>query len=85
MDARAKMSALARQNYALTRRMKEFEGLIRQRDNVIADLQARLKEAGKVVSFKTAASREDLQSRLQRSWGVRCSVPAGADHLPSPG
>ena len=54
VEARAEMSALARQNYTLAHRMQGFEGLIRQRDNIIADLQARLKEASKVVPFKTA-------------------------------
>lgn len=51
-ELQAEMNAWARQNYALSHRVQELEDLIRQRDELIADLQARLKDAGKVTSLR---------------------------------
>jgi len=51
-EKQAEINAWARQNYALSHRMQELEGMIAERDNTIADLQARLHEAGKLVALK---------------------------------
>ncbi|MFU5948438.1 hypothetical protein ACM7P6_07840 [Pseudomonas aeruginosa] len=57
--AREEMTAWARQNYALTHRVQELEAILRQRDKLIADLQARLAEAGKSVSLRSVAVHRD--------------------------
>lgn len=57
--AREEMTAWARQNYALTHRVQELEAILRQRDKLIADLQARLAEAGKSVPLRSVAGSRD--------------------------
>jgi DNA repair exonuclease SbcCD ATPase subunit len=51
-ELQAEMNAWARQNYALSHRVHELEDLIRQRDELIGELQVRLKEAGKVTALR---------------------------------
>lgn len=48
----AEMTAWARQNYALNQRIHELEGLIRQRDAQLAELQKQWADAGKIVALK---------------------------------
>jgi len=56
IEARDEMTDWARQNYALAHRVQELEEQLRQREKTIADLQARLQEAGKVVALRTLVS-----------------------------
>lgn len=51
-EKQSEIGSWARQNYALSHRVQELEAQIQHRDKVIADLQARLNEAGKVVVLK---------------------------------
>lgn len=48
----AEINAWARQNYALSHRLQELEGMLTERDNTIADLQVRLNAASKLVMLK---------------------------------
>ncbi|QJW82557.1 hypothetical protein [Burkholderia glumae] len=58
-DLQAELEAVARNNYALSHRMQELEELLRQRDVVIADLQQRIRDSGRVVKMVSARSRRD--------------------------
>lgn len=51
-EKQSEINLWARQNYALSHRLQGLEGMIAERDNTIADLQARLREAGKLVALK---------------------------------
>jgi hypothetical protein len=53
--ARDEMTAWARQNYALAHRVQELEAFLRQREKLIADLQARSAETGRSSSLKLAS------------------------------
>ncbi|EIU5250134.1 TPA: hypothetical protein NH808_000100 [Pseudomonas aeruginosa] len=57
--ARDEITAWARQNYALTHRVQELEAILRQRDKLIADLQARLAAAVKSGPLKLTACPHD--------------------------
>lgn len=52
-ESRAEMTAWARQNYALSHRAQELEELVRQRDIIIKELHAQLREVKKVAHIKT--------------------------------
>lgn len=58
-DAQAEMTSWARQNYALSHRIQELEGLVRERDTIIAELQVQLQEARKIVPLRGISKRED--------------------------
>lgn len=51
-ELQAEMTAWARQNYALNQRIHELEGLIRQRNAQLAELQKQWADAGKIVALK---------------------------------
>lgn len=58
-DAQAEMNSWARQNYVLSHRIQELEGLIRERDTIIAELRVQLQEARKAVPLKVISKHED--------------------------
>lgn len=51
-EAQADLEAVARQNYALNQRNKELEALLRQRDELIKDLQRQANQGSRVVPIK---------------------------------
>jgi hypothetical protein len=51
------LEAVARHNYALSHKVQELEGLIRQRDMIIADLQERISAGSKVIKMARNPSR----------------------------
>lgn len=51
-EKQSEIKAWARQNYALSHRVQELESLLAERDSAIVDLQAKLREAGKLVTLK---------------------------------
>lgn len=50
-ELQAEMTAWARQNYALSQRIHELEGLIRQRDAQLAGVLKQRADAGKIVAL----------------------------------
>jgi chromosome segregation ATPase len=52
-DLQSELEAIARNNYALSHRVQELEEQIRQRDTIIADLQARLAGTENVMVLKS--------------------------------
>jgi hypothetical protein len=52
-EKQSEINLWARQNYALSHRLQELEGMIAERDNTIAGLQTRLYEASKLVALKS--------------------------------
>jgi hypothetical protein len=50
-DLQTELEAIARNNYVLSHRVQEIEKLLRQRDSVIADLQARMRGGEKIVAL----------------------------------
>lgn len=51
-EKQAEINAWARQNYALSHQLQELEIMLAERDNTIADLQARLNATSKLVVLK---------------------------------
>lgn len=62
-DLHAEMEAVARNNYTLSHRVQELEDLLRQRDAVIADLQERVRDGGKVVRAHPAVTQPEQKRR----------------------
>lgn len=52
-EARAEITAWARQNYTLSHRVLELEGFIRQRDTIIMELQEQLRGSKMVVPLRS--------------------------------
>jgi hypothetical protein len=59
-ELQAELVSWARQNYALSHRAQELEDLLRQRDQLIEGLHARLKDAGKVAMLGGVQNSEKI-------------------------
>jgi hypothetical protein len=55
-DLQTELEAIARNNYVLSHRVHELEELLRQRDAIIADLKARLRDSEKIVTLHRDSS-----------------------------
>lgn len=56
-DLQAELEAIARNNYALSHRVQELEDLLRQRDAVITDLRARMRDSEKLIELHRDSSQ----------------------------
>jgi AcrR family transcriptional regulator len=63
-DLQAELEAIARNNYALSHRVQELEELLRQRDAVIVNLQARIRDSEKLVELHHNSLQTRKQSRV---------------------